>query len=492
LHVDVLIVGAGISGIGMACHLRTRCPSKTYLILEGRDRIGGTWDLFRYPGVRSDSDMYTLGYRFKPWTDAKAIAGGSSILRYLEETVEEYGLRAHLRLGLQVQTAEWSSEEARWTVTALRRDTGETVSFTCGFLFMGSGYYSYRGGYLPEFPGRERFRGQVVHPQAWPDDLDYAGKRIVVIGSGATAMTLVPALAATAGHVTMLQRSPTYVWSIPDTDLLAAILGKVLPQRLAYRLVRWKNVRLQLFLYRRSRAAPAKMKAWLLDQVRDALGPDYDVETHFTPRYDPWDQRLCIVPNGDLYQAINGGKASVVTDTITTWDQGGIQLASGNRIDADLIVTATGLQIVPLGEVRFAIDGAPVDFASTWTYKGFGYSDVPNMAAAFGYINASWTLRADLISEYVCRLLSWMDRTGTDVCTPRLRDSDRTMRPRPFVKDFSAGYLQRVMDQLPRQGDRVPWVNTQSYRRDRALFRKASVDDGVMQFTKAPRPGRWA
>ena len=487
-RVDVLIVGAGISGIGMACHLGERCPSRSYLILEGRDDIGGTWDLFRYPGVRSDSDMQTLGYRFKPWTAAKSIADGPSILQYLRDTAAESGVDRRIRFGHLVKKAAWSSDDARWIVTAKRPDTGRAVTFTGNYLFMGSGYYSYRGGYTPEFPGRERFQGRVVHPQSWPADLDYAGKRVVVIGSGATAVTLVPALAATAGQVTMLQRSPTYVWAMPDTDIIANALRKVLPERLAYRVTRWKNTILQQFFYRRARRAPKQVKKWLLRQVQQALGPDYDVGKHFTPSYNPWDQRLCLVPNGDLFTAIKSGRASVVTDPIATWDERGIQLESGARLDADIIVTATGLQLVTLGEVAFSVDGAPVDFSKTWSYKGFAFSDVPNLGSAFGYINASWTLRADLISEYVCRLLNWMDQTGTDQCTPRLRPSDQSMAARPWIENFSSGYLQRVIDQLPQQGDREPWLNPQNYGRDRISFRKSPVDDGVMRFTPAARP----
>lgn len=486
-HFDVLIVGAGISGIGAACHLRAECPGRSFVILEGRDSLGGTWDLFRYPGVRSDSDMHTLGFEFKPWTAAKAIADGPSILEYLRETSREHDLEGRIRLRHRVKRASWSSAEARWTIEAVRTDTGQAVTLTCGFLFMGSGYYSYQHGYEPEFPGRERFRGRVVHPQAWPADLDYTGQRVVVIGSGATAVTLLPSMAKTAAHVTMLQRSPTYVFSMPDTDIIANLLRKVLPERLAYRIVRWKNTSLQQFIYWRSRVAPDKVRKHLIGEVRKALGPDADVERHFTPTYNPWDQRLCLIPNGDLFEAIKSGKASVVTDTITTWDETGIQLASGAHLDADLIVTATGLAVVPLGEVEFVVDEVPVDFSNTWTYKGFMYSDVPNMASSFGYINASWTLRADLIAGYVCRLLNWMERTGTVRCTPRLRPSDRSMPARPLIENFSAGYVQRVIHTLPRQGDREPWINPQNYRRDRKMFRKSPVDDGVMEFASLSR-----
>ena len=484
-HVDVVIVGAGISGIGAAYHLQTECRDRSYVILEGRADIGGTWDLFRYPGVRSDSDMHTLGYRFKPWTAEKSIADGPSIMAYLRETVAEHGIDRHIRFGHLVRRAEWSSDDARWTVHAQRAETGEAVTITCNFLFMCSGYYSYREGYTPEFEGRERFAGQIVHPQHWPSDLDETGKRVVVIGSGATAMTLVPALAERAAHVTMLQRSPTYVVARPDTDKLANRLRSLLPDRLAYTVTRWKNTTMQQMIYRRTRTHPDKVRKVLLDGVRKELGPDFDVDRHFTPSYDPWDQRLCLVPNGDLFQAIRRGKASVVTDRIRSFDERGIQLESGDTIEADIIVTATGLNLVTLGEMDFVVDGTPIDFADTWTYKGFAYSDVPNMASSFGYINASWTLRADLISAYVCRLLNHMRATDTVQCTPRLRPSDASMPARAWIENFSAGYMQRVMDRFPKQGDREPWINPQNYGRDKKMFRSSPVDDGVMQFTRA-------
>ena len=484
----MLVIGAGISGIGAGYHLQTMCPDRTYAILEGRDDIGGTWDLFRYPGVRSDSDMHTLGYRFKPWTEAKSIADGPSILQYLRDTVREFGIGRHIRFGHLVTSAEWSTPDARWTVTARRQDSDEILTFTCGFLFMCSGYYSYKAGYTPEFAGIEQFQGQVVHPQSWPDDLGYEGKRVVVIGSGATAMTLIPAMAKTAAHVTMLQRSPTYVVGRPDTDPIANGLRKVLPDSLAYRLTRSKNVALQQMIYKRTRAKPAEVKAKLIDMVREQLGPDYDVDTHFTPTYDPWDQRLCLVPNNDLFEAIKVGTASVVTDHIDHFTPTGIQLQSGEHLEADIVVTATGLQLVTLGEMDFTVDGEPVDFATTWTYRGFAYSDVPNMASSFGYVNASWTLRADLTCEYVCRMLNHMRATSTVQCTPRLRRADRSMQPRPWIDGFSAGYMQRVMHLFPKQGDHEPWINPQNYGRDKKMFRKAPIDDGVMQFERAKVP----
>jgi len=484
-HFDVVVVGAGISGIGAAYHLQTNCPTRTYTILEGRPDIGGTWDLFRYPGVRSDSDMHTLGYSFKPWTDSKAIADGPSILSYLRDTVAEYGIDRHIRFNHLVTSAEWSTDEARWTLTVTQADSGDTVQLTCGYLFMCSGYYSYKGGYTPEFPGIADFEGQVVHPQAWPEDLDYAGKKVVVIGSGATAVTLVPAMADATEHITMLQRSPTYVVSRPDQDAIANNLRKVLPDGIAYDVTRLKNTTLQQVMYKRMRTRPEKSKEYLLKLVRKELGDDYDVDTHFTPTYFPWDQRLCLVPNSDLFAAIRSGKASVVTDTIDTFTKTGIKLTSGAELDADIVVTATGLQLVTLGEMDIVVDGVPVDFSKTWTYKGFAYSDVPNLASSFGYINASWTLRADLICEYVCRLLNHMAETGTVQCTPRLRASDADMPQRDWIENFSSGYMQRMMHRFPKQGDREPWINPQDYRRDKKMFKKSPVADGVMRFARA-------
>ena len=476
-HVDVLVVGAGLSGIGAGYHLQANCPDRTYAILEGRDTLGGTWDLFRYPGVRSDSDMHTLGFSFKPWVATKSIADGPSILAYLHETVREFGIDRHIRFGHRVERAEWDSTTNRWTVTA-RTANGAAV-FTCNYLFMCSGYYSYRGGYTPEFPGRNDFAGQIVHPQEWPADLDATGKQVVVIGSGATAVTIVPAMADTAAHVTMLQRTPTYVAAGPDEDRLANALRKVLPSKVAYAITRRKNTAFQQMVYRRTRTKPDKVKKYLLDKVRKEL-PGYDVDTHFTPPYGPWDQRLCLVPNGDLFRVIREGKASVVTDRIATFDETGITLESGQHLEADIIVTATGLQLVTLGETEFIVDGTKVDFADTLTYKGFAYSDVPNLASVFGYINASWTLRADLISEYVCRILNHMSTTGAQRCTPTRRGSDADMPLRPWIDDFSPGYMSRDMHRFPKQGDREPWVNPQDYAKDRAMFAKDPVDDGVM------------
>lgn len=491
-HVDVLIVGAGLSGIGAAVHLQERCPTRRYLIFEGRPAMGGTWDLFRYPGIRSDSDMHTLGYRFKPWREAKAIADGPSILRYIRETAAEHGVDRHIRYQHQVTSASWSTAEAAWTVEALRRDTGEAVRVTCNFLYLCAGYYSYRKGHTPEFAGRERFTGPIVHPQEWPADLDYRGKRVVVIGSGATAMTLVPAMAQDAAHVVMLQRSPTYVISRPDVDVIANALRRVLPEKWAYAITRWKNVGLQQFFYGRSRKRPADVKRRLLDMVRKELGADYDVETHFTPRYNPWDQRLCLIPNSDLFKAIRAGRASVVTDQIDCFTERGIRLRSGRELEADIIVTATGLELVILGEIEFRVDGAAVEFARTWTYKGMMVSDVPNLASTFGYINASWTLRADLTAEYICRLLNHMRETGTRQVTPRLRPGDRDMPARPWLDQFSSGYVTRVMDQFPKQGDREPWINPQNYSRDKKMLRFGPLEDGVLVFDNPAPAGATA
>lgn len=486
-HLDVVVVGAGISGISAAYHLQAQSPDRTFAILEARDALGGTWDLFRYPGVRSDSDMHTLGFRFKPWTDPKSIADGPSILAYLHETVEEFGIEQHIRFGHRLVTAAWSSSEARWALSIARdgddHAADDQISLTCNYLFMCSGYYRYSSGHDPEFAGREDFTGRIVHPQQWPDDLDYADKRMVVIGSGATAVTLVPALATAAKHVTMLQRSPTWMAAGPDHDVIADLLRRVLPERVAYRLVRTKNIWLGQFLYRRTRTHPASMRKRLLSMTRKELGNEYDIDTHFTPDYDPWDQRLCLVPNGDLFAAIRSGRASVVTDQIERFDDAGIVLASGERLDADIIVTATGLELVTLGSVEFFVDGSPVDFSKTFSYKGFAYSDVPNLASSFGYVNASWTLRADMISDYVSRVLNHLRDTGTDIATPRLRPSERDMVARPWIEDFSAGYIQRVMPLLPKQGDREPWLNTQSHSADTKLIAKSPVDDGVMTFT---------
>ena len=479
-HFDVLVVGAGLSGIGAGYRLQQHCPTQSYAILEGRERSGGTWDLFRYPGVRSDSDMYTLGYPFRPWSDAKAIAEGPAILDYLRDTAREYGIDKQIRFGHRVQRAAWSTPDARWTVEVELAASNETVQFTCNFLFMCSGYYRYDRGYTPAFEGSERFGGRIVHPQHWPDDLDYAGKRVVVIGSGATAVTLVPALAERAAHVTMLQRSPTYVVARPSADALANRLRRVLPASLAYAVTRWQRVLLGMYFFSLCRRKPETAKRLLLAGVRAALGRGYDVARHFTPRYKPWEQRLCLVPDGDFFAAIKSGRASVVTDEIASFTETGVALKSGAALEADLIVTATGLELQVLGGIELTVDGERVDLAQTLNYKGLMVSGVPNLASAFGYTNASWTLRSDLTCEYVCRLLNHMRRRGLRQCTPR--NTDPTLSKEPFV-DFSSGYFQRSLAQFPKQGSKLPWKLHQNYLRDLLLLRFGKVDDGVMAFS---------
>jgi cation diffusion facilitator CzcD-associated flavoprotein CzcO len=491
-HFDVLIVGAGLSGIGAAVHLQTRCPGRTYAILEARETSGGTWDLFRYPGIRSDSDMYTLGYAFKPWTEAKAIADGPSILNYVRETAREHGVDQHIQYGTKVVSAAWSTPDAAWTVTANK--AGKTVTLTANFIFLCGGYYDYDGGYRPDFPGEADFKGRFVHPQAWPKDLDYAGKQVVVIGSGATAVTLVPEMAKTAAKVTMLQRSPTYVVSRPAEDATANWLRAHLPAMLAYGLVRWRNVLMQLYFYRFTRKRPEVVKQQLLKMVRDQLGPEYDVATHFTPRYNPWDQRLCLVPDADLFDAIKAGRAEVVTDHIDHFTPDGIALKSGQTLKADVVVTATGLVLKAMNGVALSVDGKAIIPAETFSYKGMMYSGVPNLASSFGYTNASWTLKCDLTCAYVCRLLNHMQRTGTRQCTPRL--DDPSMEPAPWL-DFSSGYVQRAMEKFPKQGTKAPWKLDQNYALDLMNLRYAKVEDGVMEFSnpvpaKAAQPARAA
>src|SRR3954471_15521645 len=415
-HVDVLIVGAGLSGIGAAAHLQDSFPDRSYVILEAREASGGTWDLFRYPGIRSDSDMHTLGYRFRPWTEAEAIADGPAILSYVRETARERGIDEHIRYHHRVERAEWSTPDSRWTVEAARSDTGETVRLTCDFLYINGGYFRYDDPYLPEFPGLERFGGQFFHAQLWPEDLDYRGKRVVVIGSGATAVTLVPAMTDEAEHVTMLQRSPTYIVSLPGRDPIANFLRRVLNDRIAYFVTRWKNVLLQSASFHLSRRRPEFMKRLLRKGVERQLPRGFDIDTHFTPRYNPWDQRLCLVPDGDLFEAIKDQRASVVTNQIDTFTRSGIKLRDGSELEADIIVTATGLNLQVLGGLEVSVDGRTVDFARTLNYKGMMYSDIPNMASAFGYTNASWTLKCDLTCEYVCRLINYMDRHGYKKC----------------------------------------------------------------------------
>jgi monooxygenase len=484
-HVDVLIVGAGLSGVGAAHHLQANCPGKTYAILEARESIGGTWDLFRYPGIRSDSDMYTLGYSFRPWEDAKAIADGSSILEYVRQTASDGGIDKQIRFHHRALRAEWSTAAARWTVTAQRSDTQETVQLSCSFLFMCSGYYRYDEGYTPEFPGSERFAGRIVHPQQWPEDIDYAGKRVVVIGSGATAITLVPSMAQTAEHVTMLQRSPSYVVSLPGEDGIANSLRRALPAKAAYAIVRWKNVLRTMLSFVVSRRRPGVMKAVLRKGLERELPPGYDIDTHFKPRYDPWDQRLCLIPDGDLFKAIRGGSASVVTDHIATFTEKGLELESGAELEADLIVTATGLNLLALGGLEIAVDGREVELSETMGYKGMMLSGVPNFAFAIGYTNASWTLKCDLTCEYVCRLLNHMDEHGYRQCMPLNRDPAVT--PLPFI-DFSSSYVLRSIEKFPKQGSKAPWRLHQNYPLDIMSLKFGSIEDGAMEFSRTAAP----
>jgi monooxygenase len=487
-HVDVLIVGAGLSGIGAACYLRQRCPGKTFAILEARGEIGGTWDLFRYPGVRSDSDMFTLSYSFRPWTGAKAIVDGDSICRYIRETAREHGMDKHIRFQHRVVRAEWSSEDAHWTVEAHKTDTGESVVLTCNFLFGCSGYYRYDEGYTPQFPGIDHFTGQVVHPQQWPQDLDYAGKRVVVIGSGATAATLVPALTDKAAHVTMLQRSPSYMLSLPATDVVADALRRRLPPKVAYPVIRWKNALLATLTFQLSRRAPGVIKALLRRGAAAQLPKGYDVGSHFTPQYNPWDQRLCLVPDGDLFKAIRSGRASVVTDHIETFTEHGIRLASGTELEADIVITATGLNLLVIGGMTLSVDGADIDLGRTVAYKGLMLSGVPNFALTIGYTHASWTLKGELVSEYVCRLLNHMDQRGYQVCTPLAPD---TPQREPLI-DLQAGYVLRSVALLPKQGPAAPWRQYQNYPREVLLLRHGPLEDEGVRFTRAPAAVRAA
>jgi monooxygenase len=477
-HLDVLIVGAGLSGIGAAHYLQDHCPWATYAVIEARDAIGGTWDLFRYPGIRSDSDMFTLGYSFRPWDRDESIAGGDAIRAYITDTAREAGIDTKIRFRQRVVAVDWSSAEARWTVT-IQPEDGPAYQLTCGFVFSCSGYYRYDRGHEPHFEGIEEFTGTVVHPQHWPEDLDYAGKRIVVIGSGATAITLIPALAETAGLVTMLQRSPTYVASLPDKNPLANLARRVAPGARTGRAIRWCNAVLTQGSYQFSRRFPRLMRRILIQGVRRQLPKGFDVDTHFTPRYDPWDQRLCVVPNGDLFRAIREGRATVVTDHIDHFTPTGIALVSGEHLEADIVVTATGLEMLFMGGISVSVDGEDVDAPSRLTYKGMMLEGVPNMALAIGYTNASWTLKCDLTCDYVCRLLNHMRSVGADFCVPH--NSDPTVTAEPLL-DLTSGYIVRAADRFPKQGSRAPWRVYQSYLADRKALKRAPVDDGVMQF----------
>jgi cation diffusion facilitator CzcD-associated flavoprotein CzcO/acetyl esterase/lipase len=483
-HLDTVIVGAGLSGLGTAARLQDERPGHRFTILEGRSAMGGTWDLFRYPGIRSDSDMYTLGYDFKPWKDAQAIAPGPAIRRYIAETAAERGLDRQVRFGHRVTHADWSSEQARWTLAVDRGPGRAPARMSCRFLLVCGGYYRYDTGHDPEFAGRADFRGTVVHPQFWPEGLEWSGKRVVVIGSGATAVTIVPEMAKAAAHVTMLQRSPSYFLSLPGQDPIAQALKRVLPAMWAYKLVRAKNVLGAWLLFKLSRRWPQKMKGLLIRLARGALGEGQDVETHFTPRYNPWDQRLCIVPDGDIFKAIKSGRAEVVTDTIDRFTEHGIRLASGRELEADIIVTATGLALTALGGIALTIDGRPVDLPQSLAYKSVMLSGVPNLVYTFGYTNSSWTLKADLTARYTCRLFAYMDRHGWAVATP---ERGPGIEPQPFI-DLSSGYVQRSSEHLPKQGSKAPWHVTQDYLRDLATLRFGRIADGTLKFARAPVP----
>ena len=485
-HLDVLIIGAGLSGIGAGHHLQTKCPWARFALFEARDAIGGTWDLFRYPGIRSDSDMFTLGYSLRPWQRRESIADGASILQYIRDTARETGVGDHIRFHHRIVAADWSTDEARWRVTAERTDTGESVTVTAGFLFSCSGYYRYDQGYTPEFPGRDDFRGTIVHPQAWPEDLDYAGKRVVVIGSGATAITLIPAMAETAEHVTMLQRSPSYVASLPGTNPFTGVLHKVLPARWADSAARWVNALGTQAFFQVSQRRPALVKKILRRGVERQLPAGYDVDTHFTPRYDPWDQRLCVAPDGDLFRAIRDGRASVVTDTIERFTEAGIALTGGDELEADIVVTATGLDLLFLGGMAVTVDGEDPGITERLTYKGMMVEGVPNLAIAIGYTNASWTLKCDLTCDYVCRMLNHMRDAGLRQATPRNTHPDVSSQA---LLGLSSGYVQRAVDRFPKQGTSFPWQVHQSYLKDyRALRLRGLVDEAMVFSNPAPDP----
>jgi len=486
-HLDVLIVGAGLSGVGAGHHIQTDCPWASYAIFEARGSIGGTWDLFRYPGIRSDSDMFTLGYSFRPWDGEKTIADGDSILQYIKDTAAAEGIDQKIRFHHKVIAADWSSDEGRWHVTAERTDTGERIELTCGFYFACSGYYRYDHGYLPDFAGMDRYQGTLVHPQAWPEDLDYAGKRVVVIGSGATAVTLIPSMAEEAAHVTMLQRSPSYIGSVPERNPVAELLRRVLPERRSAPIIRWTLALGTQAFYQVSQRRPELVKKVLRKGLERQLPEGYDIDTHFTPRYNPWDQRFCAVPDGDLFKAIRSGAASVVTDHVDTFTERGIRLRSGAELEADVVITATGLELLFLGGIELSVDGEPVDLARRLTYKGMMLEGVPNLAVAIGYTNASWTLKCDLTCGYVVRLLNHLHERGLRQCTPVNTDPD--VSPQPLL-GLSSGYVTRAADRFPKQGSRYPWQVYQSYLKDYRALKRRDIQDGVMQFSNpVPAPG---
>ena len=484
-HRDVIIVGAGLSGIGAAYHLGDKCPDRSYLLLESRQAMGGTWDLFRYPGIRSDSDMHTLGYSFKPWESKKAIADGPSILKYVRETAVENAIEQHIRYGHRLISASWCSKQSVWTLDIRQDNSDDAVQMTCNFLYMCAGYYNYDQPHDPQFPGVDAYKGTFIHPQFWPKDLDYQNKHVVIIGSGATAMTLLPAMTDKAKQVTMLQRSPTYVVTRPSEDGFANGLRKILPSSWAYTITRARNVLFQEVLFKLSQAFPKIAKWFFIRQVRKKLGKDYNVDKHFTPKYFPWDQRLCLVPDEDMFKAINSGGANIVTEHIKRFTETGIELETGEHLEADIVVSATGLQLQVMGGATFTVDGEAVDFGNQMTYKGLMVSEVPNMVNIFGYVNASWTLRADLAAEWVCRALNHMSNTRTTKIVPVVPEALKDMPTKDWIADFPAGYLKRSMHLQPKQGDQAPWVNSQNFRKERALFGKPLASDGALQFSAA-------
>ena len=477
-HFDVLVIGAGISGISAAYHLKTESPNRTFAILEGRKNIGGTWDLFKYPGIRSDSDMYTLGFSFRPWTNPKAIADGPSILQYLKDSVKDYDLEDHIKYEHKVAKANWSSETGTWTVTNTLGD-GSEVDYTCNFLFLCTGYYNYDQGFTPDFKGMDSFNGQIIHPQKWPEDLDYADKEVVVIGSGATAITLIPSMADTVKHITMLQRSPTYIVAAPAEDKLANLFNKILPHKWAYHMTRWKKISMGRLFYWYSKTYPKRMANVMIKGVEKELGDKYDIKKHFTPKYNPWDQRVCMSPDSDFFEVLKSDKASVVTDLIESFTPKGIALQSGEKLEADIIITATGLELTLFGNIDLHVDGQKVNTADTVTYKGMMFSDVPNLAQAFGYTNASWTLKCDLTSQYVCRLLNLMEQKNYKQCIPKQDNPDLELIP--WV-DFNSSYILRYIDILPKQGAELPWKLKQNYFADRKMIGQGKLEDGFMKF----------
>ncbi|MEO0437500.1 MAG: NAD(P)/FAD-dependent oxidoreductase [Pseudomonadota bacterium] len=481
--LDVAIVGAGLSGIGAACHLKRKCPDRSFAILERRAASGGTWDLFRYPGIRSDSDMYTLGYNFKPWEAGKAIADGPSILKYVRETATEHGIDSLIEYEQHVRRANWDSDAQCWVLSILVGAEETPRELRARFLLSCAGYYKYDHGYQPDFAGREQFTGEFIHPQHWPEDLDYSGKKVVIIGSGATAVTLLPALAEKAADTVMLQRSPTWMVSRPSSDWVANLLRSILPSSWAYAITRFKNTMFQHWLYRRSRRTPAKVREMLFKRLRRSLGSAAESQmAHFTPSYDPWDQRMCLVPDDDLFEALRDGKGRIVTAEIDELLPRGIRLKSGEMLDADIIISATGLEMEILGGVKVEVDGQPFDVPSSWSYRGMMFSGLPNLLGVFGYINASWTLRADLCAEWLCDLLNHMQRKGAVAVTPTIEDSLGEMEPRPYIDDFSAGYMRRVMHRFPKQGDRDPWINSQRFLLERKQFSAMNFDEEALRY----------